>query len=167
MLYTKRRLGAVLANDMLSYGGQAVALLVLWRLDALTATRALSRLQVPSPSGPWFLSVQLRHALSGRFDTASLSANWHFGKWLTLAETAQWFSTQFYIYLAAVVAGAVASGALKAGQTLLGPVAAFLAFFTSYLPIVFAGELERGGCCPVPSARVSSSSSWSSSPTAC
>ena len=145
VLYTERRLGAVLVNDILSYGGQAVALLILWRLDALTATRALLTLAGAFAVGAVVLSVQLRRALSGRFEPASLSANWHFGKWLTLAETAQWFSTQFYIYLAAAIAGAVASGALKAGQTLLGPVAAFLAFFTSYLPIVFAGELERGG----------------------
>jgi O-antigen/teichoic acid export membrane protein len=78
-------------------------------------------------------------------DTSSLSANWRFGKWLGVAEVGQWFSTQYYIYLAAAIVGPVASAALKAGQTLLGPMSVFLTFVTSYLPTVFARELEASG----------------------
>ena len=81
----------------------------------------------------------------GRLDRSALSANWHFGKWLGVAEVGQWFSTQFYIYLAAAVIGAVASAALKASQTLLGPISVFLTFVTSYLPIVLAREVEASG----------------------
>lgn len=145
VLYTERRLGAAFANDLVSYGGQAAALLVLWRLDLLTAARALLTLAAAFAIGAGFLSRQLRVALSGKLDTPSLLANWHFGKWLGVAEIGQWFATQFYIYLAAALLGSTASAALKAGQTLLGPIAAFLAFFTSYLPVVFARELQHSG----------------------
>jgi O-antigen/teichoic acid export membrane protein len=145
LLYTERRLVAALANDVLSYGGQAVALLVLWKLDLLTGTRALLTLAGAFTVGAVVLALQLRPSRSGTPDALSLAASWRFGKWLGLAELGQWFSTQFFIYLAAAILGSVASGAIKAGQTLLGPIAAFLAFFTSYLPIVFAKELERSG----------------------
>ena len=39
----------------------------------------------------------------------------------------------------------MASAALKAGQTLLGPISVFLTFVTSYLPIVLAREHEATG----------------------
>jgi O-antigen/teichoic acid export membrane protein len=145
MLYTEERLAAAFANDVVSYGGQAVALVVLWRLDVVTGTRALLTLAAAFAVGTVFVVWQLRPSLSGRLDGSSLSANWNFGKWLGLAEVGQWFATQFYIYLGGAVVGAVASGVLKAGQTLLGPMSVFLTFVTSYLPIVFARELESSG----------------------
>ena len=145
MLYTEGRLSAAFANDVLSYGGQAFALVLLWRLDLLTGPRALLTLAAAFAVGAAVVAWQLRSTLAGRLDRSALSANWHFGKWLGVAEVGQWFSTQFYIYLAAAVVGAVASAALKAAQTLLGPISVFLTFVTSYLPIVLARELESSG----------------------
>jgi len=145
VLYTEGRLGMALVNDVMSYGTSAVALVVLWRVDRLTVTRALVVIAFAFAIGAVAIGRQLRVALSGKLDASALTESWQFGKWLGLAEVGQWFSTQFVYYLAAAVIGLVASGALKAGQTLLGPIAAFLAFFTSYLPIVFARELHGSG----------------------
>jgi len=145
MLYTEGRLAAAFANDVVSYGAQAVALVALWRLDIVTGTRALLTLAAAFAIGTIVVAWQLRPTLSGRLDVSSLTANWNFGKWLGLAEVGQWFATQFYIYLGGIVVGAIASGVLKAGQTILGPMSVFLTFFTSYLPIVFARELESSG----------------------
>jgi O-antigen/teichoic acid export membrane protein len=145
MLYTENRLDGAFANDVLSYGCQTVALVVLWRLGELTGIHGLLALAVCFAIGAATVAWQLRASLSGRIDASSLAANWHFGKWLGAAEVGQWFSTQFYIYLAGALVGAVASGVLKAGQTLLGPMAVFLTFVTSYLPIVFAREHKRTG----------------------
>lgn len=142
MLYTEGRLAAAFGNDVLSYGGQAFALVLLWQHDLLTGTRALLTLAAAFAVGAAVVAWQLRPTVAGRLDRSALSANWHFGKWLGVAEVGQWFSTQFYIYLAAVVIDAVASAALKAAQTLLGPISVFLTFVTSYLPIVLARELE-------------------------
>lgn len=145
MLYTEGRLAAAFANDVLSYGGQALALGVLWQLDLLTGVRALLMLFVAFALGAVVVAVKLRQTLSGSRDASALRASWSFGKWLGVAEVGQWFSTQFYIYLGAAVIGAVASAALKAGQTLLGPISVFLTFVTTYLPIVLARELEATG----------------------
>lgn len=153
MLYTEGRLAAAFANDVVSYGGQASALLVLWRLDLLTGTRALLTLAATFALGAALVAWQLRATLSGRLDGSSLAANWHFGKWLGLAEVGQWFSTQFYIYLGGAIVGPIASGVLKAGQTLLGPMSVFLTFVTSYLPIVLARDLASSGTIGVKTRR--------------
>jgi O-antigen/teichoic acid export membrane protein len=153
MLYTEGRFAAAFANDVVSYGGQAAALIVLWQLGSLTGARALLTLAATFAVGAALVAWQLRTTLSGRLDRSSLSANWHFGKWLGLAEVGQWFSTQFYIYLGGVIVGPIASGVLKAGQTLLGPMSVFLTFFTSYLPIVFARELDSSGTIGVKTRR--------------
>ena len=145
MLYTEDRLGGALANDVVGYGGQAATLIVLWRVHELTAARALLTLAAWFAIGGLVVAYQLRGTLSGKLDAASLAANWHFGKWLGVAEVGQWFSTQFYIYLGGAIAGPITSGVLKAGQTLLGPMSVFLTFVTSYLPIVYARELEASG----------------------
>lgn len=145
MLYTEGRLAAAFANDSLSYGSQALALVVLWQLDLLTGARALLTLAAAFALGAIVLAWQLRPSLAGSLDASALRANWRFGKWLGVAEVGQWFSTQFYIYLGAAIVGTVASAALKAGQTLLGPISVFLTFVTSYLPIVLVRELEASG----------------------
>jgi PST family polysaccharide transporter len=145
LLYTEGRLGGAFANDVVSYGGQAVTLVLLWQLDELTAARALATLAVWFAVGAAIVAYQLRGTLSGKLNAESLAANWHFGKWLGVAEVGQWFSTQFYIYLGGAIVGAVTSGVLKAAQTLLGPMSVFLTFVTSYLPIVYARELEASG----------------------
>jgi O-antigen/teichoic acid export membrane protein len=145
MLYTERRLAAAFANDALSYGGQALALVALWQLDLLTGARALLTLAAAFALGAIVLAWQLRPSLAGRLDASALRANWRFGKWLGVAEVGQWFSTQFYIYLGAVIVGTVASAGLKAAQTLLGPISVFLTFVTSYLPIVLVRELDASG----------------------
>ncbi len=145
MLYTENRLRAACANDALAYGGQTAALVVLWRLDLLTGTRALLTLAAAFAVAAALLAWQLRGTLAGSVRRVDLTAAWGFGKWLGVAEVAQWLSTQLYVYLAAAVVGPVASGAIKAGQTLLGPMSVFLTFVTSYLPIVLTRELEATG----------------------
>lgn len=153
MLYTEGRLAAAFANDLVGYGGQAAALVALWQLDLLTGAKALLTLAAAFTVAAALLARPLRPTLSGRLDPPSLTANWHFGKWLGGAEVGQWLSTQLYIYLGAAIVGAVASAALKAGQTLLGPMSVFLTFVTSYLPIVFARELESSGAIGVKTRR--------------
>jgi len=145
MLYTEQRLRAAFVNDLLTYGAQAAALVLLWQLDLLTGARALLTLAATFGAGAVLVTFQLRSTLSGRLDASSLAANWRFGKWLGVAEVGQWFSTHFYVYLAALVVGPVASAALKAGQTLLGPISVFLTFVTSYLPVVLARERAASG----------------------
>ena len=96
MLYTEGRLAAAFGNDIVSYGGQAVALLVLWQVGHLTGTTALFNVAAAFAVGAAVVAVQLRPTLSGRPRVDSLAANWHFGSGSAVAEVGQWFSTQFW-----------------------------------------------------------------------
>ena len=60
MLYTESRLQAALANDLVSYGGQALALLVLVRAGLLTGETALLCLAAAFAAGALILAWQLR-----------------------------------------------------------------------------------------------------------
>jgi O-antigen/teichoic acid export membrane protein len=144
VLYTEERLPGAFANSTLTYGGHFCALLVLWRIGELTAESALLALAIATLIGAMVAGIQLRPSLSGEIDRSSIRANWVFGRWLTAADVGYWFSSNFYLYLAAVVLGPAASAVLKAAQTLLGPVSVFLAFYLNYLPIRFARALGDG-----------------------
>ncbi len=143
VLYTEQRLRASLANDLVTYGLQGTALVLLWRLDALTPVAALSTLAVATGVGSLVAFTQVRRSLAGAFDRSCLRDNWTFGRWLTGAEVSYWFSSNAYLYLAAAILGPAASAVLKAAQTLMGPISVFLAFFINYLPVTFTRALHQ------------------------
>jgi O-antigen/teichoic acid export membrane protein len=143
ILYTEDRLGAALVNDGLSYGLQGVVFVALYARGDLDGVRALAVVGATSALAIVVAVAQLRHSLGRRLDRGAFRTLWRFGRWLGAAELAYWFESQYYIYLAAALIGPVAAGALKAGQTLLGPVSVFLAFFVNYLPIRFARRFAR------------------------
>lgn len=138
VLYTERRLRGAFANDLITYGVQVCALVVLWRSDRLAGETAFYTFAFAFSLGAAIGLLQIRTGLSASFDTRFVRETWNFGKWLGAAEASYWFSSQYYVYLVAAVVGAAASGVLKASQTLLGPIAVFQAFFTNFLPIKFA-----------------------------
>ncbi len=147
VLYTEGRLGAALLNDVVSYGGQALVIAVLWRLQLLTGPSTLYALAASSFAamgiGYWQLKPTLTLSFSVDLDT--VRANWQFGKWLAGGQIGYWFSSQLYLYLSAILLGATATGAIKASQVLLGPLTVLLAFLESVLPIRFSRVLTSRG----------------------
>ncbi len=146
VLYTEGRYAAAFFNDLVSYGGQTCAIAVLWWISALNGPRALYALAATSalaaPIGAW----QIRGSLTRRLDPDALTENWRFGKWLAGAEILGWCSSlHMYLYLAAAILGASASGSLKAAQTLFGPTRALAFFLGTVLPIWFSRTLASGG----------------------
>jgi O-antigen/teichoic acid export membrane protein len=138
ILYTEGRLGAALFNDAVSYGFQAAAFVALYAHRNLDGRRALVVVGATSALAAVVGAVQLRRSIGRAIARKSVWELWRFGRWLGAAEVAYWFESQYYIYLAAAMVGPAAAGGLKAGQTLLGPVSVFLAFFVNYLPTRFA-----------------------------
>jgi len=134
VLYTEERLSAAFINDLVSYGGQAVAIVTLWRFERLTGPMALLVLAatsaLASAGGIW----QVRGSLGRAFDVGELRQNWHHGKWLAGGQIGYWLSTQAYTFLAAAMLGATAAGALKASQILMGPLTVLLASIGSVAP---------------------------------
>jgi O-antigen/teichoic acid export membrane protein len=145
VLYTEGRLGAAFVNDIISYGGQAVIVVALWRLGQLSGPAALYALALTSALGAVMGGWQLRDSLAQHIDPAVFRENWRFGKWLGGVQIGHWLSVELYIYLAAVILGAAAPGVLRAAQVLMGPLHVLLFFLNSVLPTRFARALATGG----------------------
>ena len=145
VLYTETRMGTAFAIDVVGYGGQVALVLAL--VSAGRASDAAALLAVALSSGVAALlgGWAIRRSLHGRIKRAFVRENWSFGKWLGAAIAASWLSTQLFFYLTAVVLNAAATAGLKAAQTVLGPVNAFLLFVTTVLPIRLSAARERGG----------------------
>jgi O-antigen/teichoic acid export membrane protein len=155
ILYTEGRLAAAFANDVISYGGQAVWIIALWWLDLgkpagaahwLTGPSALWALAITSAAGAALGCWQVRKSLLGRLDWKVWAENWHFGKWLVGSEMLVYFSSlPAYMYLCGWLIGPASSGELKAAQTLFGPTRIISYYFATVLPIQFARRLTEGG----------------------
>jgi O-antigen/teichoic acid export membrane protein len=146
VLYTEGRLAAAFANDLISYGGQALAILALEQLALLTGARALAALAVTSALGAILGGWQLRGGLAGPIDRTVLRENWHFGKWMAGTEiVGSWLSSQLLVYLVAAMLGAAAAGVLRAVHTVFGPMRVLAYAFNTVLPIRFARTLAAEG----------------------
>lgn len=145
VMYTELRLRAAFVNNLISYGGQAVALAVLWYGDTLSGPRAL--LVIAATSGLAFLVglYQIRHSLAGRPQWQVMRQSWQFGKWLGGAELAYWASSQAYLWLTGGMLGAAAAGMLKAAYTVFGPTRVFSFALRSLLPTWFSRTMHSGG----------------------
>jgi O-antigen/teichoic acid export membrane protein len=146
VLYTEGRFSAALVNDVLSYGGQTIAIAVLWYLHNLTGAAAMYVLAITNAAGALLGVWQLRGSLSRHFDVADLWHNWHFGKWLAGGELLQWLSSIYlYQYLLAELLNAQATAQLKAAQLVFGPTRVLAFFLGTVLPIRFTHALAEGG----------------------
>jgi O-antigen/teichoic acid export membrane protein len=121
VLYTEERHKAVWVNDIVSYGGQLLGIILLWRTDELTATTALAVLAATSAAGALVGAWQLRSRIVGGLrPLAYAKENWSFGRWLLGSTLAMWTSSQLYPVLTAGFVGVAATGALRAVWTVLG-----------------------------------------------
>jgi O-antigen/teichoic acid export membrane protein len=155
ILYTEGRMGAAFANDVISYGGQAVWIVALWWLDLgkgadaphlLTGASALHVLAITSGAAALIGCWQVHKSLMGRVDLKVWGDNWNFGKWLVGSEVLVYFSSlPMYMNLVGWIVGAAASGELKAAQTLFGPARIISYYLATVLPIQFAHRLGEGG----------------------
>ena len=145
ILYSETRLRAALAVDVVSYGGQVAAVVALAAAGFITPARALLAVAATSAAGGLYGAWKVRGSLTRRIDAAALRENWAFGKWIGAGIGASWLATQLYIYVAAIVLGSTAAGALRAAQIVLGPLNAFFLFLALVLPIRFAATRARSG----------------------
>jgi len=145
VLYTERRFAAAFANDVISYGGQGVAILLLWQWSSLTSTAALGAIATTSALAAAFGFLQLRHSLTGQFTRSAVRNNWNFGKWLAGGEVLRMLSSaEMYQYLAAAMLGVTATATLKSAQIIFGPSRLLAFSLGNVLPINFAHALLTG-----------------------
>ena len=145
ILYTEDRLGGVLLNDFVSYGGQIVLLVLLWLTSSLTSVTALYSLAVTSAAASVLGALQIRHAICSEISSAIVREIWDYGKWVAAGRIGYWMSVQIYVYITAVLVGPFAAGVIKAVQVILGPLNVPLIFLDTILPIRFSRALDTQG----------------------
>jgi O-antigen/teichoic acid export membrane protein len=69
----------------------------------------------------------------------------NFSKWLAAGDLVQWLSTQSYLYLAAIVAGAASTATIRAATVLFGPLHVINFYVASVLPREFSIAYAQGG----------------------
>jgi len=138
VLYTERRTLAAFVNDVTSYGGQAITIVVLSFIGRLNGQSALYAVGATSAAAVIVGFVQIRGSLAFPPAASAFRDNVSFGKWLAGAEIGYWLSTQIYLYLAAAILGPAGAGLLKAVQLLFAPLNVILFFLNSTLPVRFA-----------------------------
>jgi O-antigen/teichoic acid export membrane protein len=152
VLYTEGKFAAAFWNDVVSYGGQVLAVVALYaaelstKSDWLNGTTALYALAATSAVAAGYGLWQIRGSLYRTFDTSAVRENWVFGRWLLGGEMLQWVSSlQMYMWLTADLLGVAAAGDLRLAQTLFGPMRIFTFYLGNVLPIRFSRELGTSG----------------------
>jgi O-antigen/teichoic acid export membrane protein len=146
VLYTERRIAAAFVVDLLAYGGQALAIVVLLQLRMLTAAHALYALAATFALGAALGCWKIRRSLEGAVDGSVLRENWNFGKWLAGGEIlSNWLSTELFVCLSAVALGTGAAGILRAVNTIFGPTRVIAYVANTMLPIRLSRTLADKG----------------------
>jgi len=146
LLYVQERLGAAFLNDVISYGGQAIVVVVLWWREALTGPAAVYALAATSALAVVFGMRQLRGSFGRRLDFGVVIENWNFGKWLGGAELLRWLSSgHMYQYLAALILGTTATGTLRAAEIVFGPTRVLTFYLNTVLPTRFSRTFATDG----------------------
>jgi O-antigen/teichoic acid export membrane protein len=149
LLYTKTDERGAFTNDLLCYGSQTLGVVLVWRAGYLSATTTVIVLGVTSAVGFLFGVRQTRSHFEWsctRTDFRSVTAeNWRFGKWLLGGVLLFWMTTQLYPVLLAGLVSVAATGAVRAGQTILGPSRILLNALDSMFPARAAIAYGDGG----------------------
>lgn len=151
VLYTEDRLALAFANDLLSYGVQAIVIFALGLAGQLTGARALIVVAITSALaamwGCWGIRATLRYHYATRPGALKrgFAENWRFGKWLFGAALAAWTSDQCYPALVGGLVSVAATGSLRAVQTIMGPTHILLRAMSHSLTPRAARTYAAGG----------------------
>lgn len=119
--YTEGRPRLALANDLVSYGGQAALIVILWQAGSLTPHTAFYALIGTSTlAAIWGLWL-IRGVLVPVIERGAFGENLKFGKWLLGASLTQWTSSQLNPILIATFASVAETGIFRAVLVVMGP----------------------------------------------
>jgi O-antigen/teichoic acid export membrane protein len=143
--YVDERGRAVFVNDVISYVGQVVVLLVLWRMHAATVTSAYYAVAITSLVA--FLVGAGREDVWGsvREIKTVVKQTWAFGRSLLVASQFQWVGSQGILIIVAAISGVSAAGGIRAVMALLGPVNVLYQLLDNVIPVRAAREFAKSG----------------------
>ena len=142
VMYTERRPKSAFINDLLGFGGQGIALVLLMLSGNLTAELALFAVFLTSLGAAVLGLYQVRASLSRRVGRAFLKENWLYSRWLVGATASGWGAGQFHRYIVAIMGGASATATLAAVELLFRPVGVLVASMDTMLPTYLVRQIS-------------------------
>jgi O-antigen/teichoic acid export membrane protein len=147
-LFCKRDSLGGIGSDIISYGGQLLAILGLIAFQQLTLETVLWAMGLTSLAACVFGGARMRLTLRAvrRADIFSTWSNhWEYGRWLVSSNLANWGASQFYIFVVAALLSPAATGLFAAGRTLLGFTNPFLLGLENFVPATMTRRLINQG----------------------
>jgi O-antigen/teichoic acid export membrane protein len=143
--YTSERGRAVFLNDVLSYMGQLIVLVVLWRVHRLTVESAFYAIALTSLVA--FIAGALREPVWGNLSAAAEAARkgWRIGRSILVANQFQWLGSQGILLIVAAMVGVSDASGMRAALTLVGPVNVFYQLLDNVIPVRAAKAYRAGG----------------------
>lgn len=134
--YTCGDVTSAIRNDLLCYGSQVSAVLLLAHAGALTAYTAVAALAGSSLlaflAGLYQLRYHWTRITSWDDIYRTVVEHWRFGRWLLGSTVLSWTAGGWYVVLAMV--GVVEAGAWRVLETIIGPVQVLTAALDSLVP---------------------------------
>ena len=146
LLFVLHRPFAVLCIDAIGYGLQPLLLLVLWQTDLLSISQALNTL-----IGTFFVAIVVaalffyRSGYTLKSSQQTALQHWKFSRYLIGTALLQWVSGNLFILVGGSVLGAVAVGAIRIAQTIMGVMHVLLLAMENLIPIRAAEILAASG----------------------
>lgn len=144
--YTQGRIDRALANDLLSYGGQLLVLVLadlVWKIDGSTAFLIMAATSMAA-----FLlglrRMKLPATVIQRSSADIMVQHWTLSKWLMLTVLAVWGASQIYPFLLSPL-GPVAVASFAACRNLLNAMGVVVQSVGNYLPVRAAALLRQQG----------------------
>lgn len=144
--FTKQRMLDAFLNDIISYGGQLLLLIVLFPLFKMKTDGVLWIIALTSALATvvgffqmepfcwnleFFKNIGLKH--------------WHFSKWLAAGSFMQWIGGQFFVMVSAAVFSATAAGAIAAARNILGLTMILFAATENVVSVQASVSFRNGG----------------------
>jgi len=146
ILHTERRQRDAAMVDILGFGGQALAVTLLWMLGILTSVlTVLLVMAALAGSSTWLGVVLTRASFAGKIEPRYMRQMWEMGRWLGGSSLIGWLSAQLPTFVGAWILGPGAVGVFRATETLMRPLGILLAVFDTILPIRFSHLLGENG----------------------
>lgn len=142
---TKQRRRAFL-NDAMSYVPQLLIIVLLARAGHLTTARSLWTIAFTSTFGIaagiiWFEKI----SYNGSKFRSVVSQHWKFSRWLVPSGMMEWTSSYLFLMAAPIYFGAVAAGALRSAQNIVGVAHIWFLGLENVVPAETARTLHNKG----------------------
>tara|TARA_B110000259_G_scaffold69707_1_gene82063 strand:+ start:1350 stop:2606 length:1257 start_codon:yes stop_codon:yes gene_type:complete len=134
-----------LISDSVSYGGQPIGILLLNHFEILSIHHIFLAISVLFSVSITYNLPKINLTLNISNIKNTISENWLFSKYLVGTALLQWVSGNFFIIVAGGILGAVAIGAIRIAQNVVGVLHVLFLAMENIVPIKGAEILDKKG----------------------